>query len=98
MIKLEIKEINGFNYILEGNDRTYSLNLEFFDIEETPEVKDYMYLNEKLLNKNYIEYDTFYRFGSLGSEYGRENLKDDSPEIIILVINDKRIYLKRIYG
>ena len=98
MKKLEIKEIKGTNYTLREKDKIYNINLEFYDIEEQLKSKDYIYISEKLLDRNYIEYDTYYRFGKLDSEYGREIREDKEEEIIILTIEDKNIYLKRIFG
>ena len=93
MIKLNIIKKENFIYTLSNESNNYELRLEFNDLTFEPVEGDIIYMNPSLLNINYL-----IAFGTLGSEYGRENLKDDSPEIIILVINDKRIYLKRIYG
>lgn len=98
MMKLKIESINNYNYELIDNEKKYNINIEFFDIKEKPEIGDILYINEKLLNKNYKEYDTFYRFGSIYNSSGRELNKNNEEEVIILNINNKNIILKRLYG
>lgn len=101
MIKLEILEKS--NYIFKFKDdknNIYSLNLEFFDIEEEPKVGDYIYMSAELLNQKYAGYSTNYTFGDLDSKYGKENLSLNDIDVIKLEIKDsnKEIYLKRLYG
>lgn len=99
MVKLEIIEKDNYKYVLE-NERglTYTLLLEFFDISESPDVGDEIYFNEQLLNPKYDGYSTSYIFGNLESKYGKANIELDDVDVIKLALEDREIYLKRLYG
>ena len=99
MIKLKIENIKGYEYNLKDQSQNiYNLNLEFLDIKEKPEVGNYIYINNELLNKNYSGYSTSYTFGQLESKYGKENISLDDIDVIKIVKDNIEIYLKRIYG
>ncbi len=92
MKSLEIVNIENFLYTLRSNDMEYSLSMEFFDIEE-PVIGDILILHEELLNIPYL-----LSFGDLGSSYGRKIESNDDKDIMVLIHDGKRIYLKRLYG
>ena len=96
MIKLIIENIDGYNYILkDSNNKSYNINIEFYDIDVLPKVGDIIYINNKLLNKinnNVVS------FGKLDGIYGRTITDENDEDIISLSIQDKIIYLKRYYG
>lgn len=99
MIKLEVLEKDKYLYKLqdkEGNE--YILNLEFFDLIDKPNVRDYIYLNSELLNPKYDGYSTNYTFGSLDNQYGKKNILKDDFDVIKIEMKNKKIYLKRLYG
>ena len=99
MEKLTIKEVDNNIYRLEDSDnKKYKIILEFQNIEELPTIGDTIYISEELLNKNYEEYSTFYTFGPLDSIYGRSIDDEKNPDLIRVDINNKSIYLKRLYG
>ena len=99
MIKLKINNISNYDYELEDmKDNKYTLNLEFLDIEEKPEVEDYISISAELLNPRYAGYSTNYTFGSLDNEYGRKNISPIDIDVIKLEIDSKEILLKRLYG
>lgn len=99
MIKLEIINKNDYEYkVKDESGKTYILNLEFFDIQELPKEKDYIYISEELLDNKYDGYSTSYTFGGLDSIYGKENIEMNDVDVIKLVIDRNEIYLKRIYG
>lgn len=98
MKELEIIQKKNSLYILKDNERKYLFTLEFHDIPKEPEVKDKIWINQKLLNPINEEYSTFYAFGNLDNICGRENLKKDDIDIIKVKIDQKEIYLKRLYG
>lgn len=99
MKKLEIIEINNYEYHLkDDNNKTYIINIEFQDIDIKPNINDYIYISEELLDKHYKEYSNFYTFGSLNSSYGRQTEEDNDVDIIAISINDKKTYMKRLYG
>ena len=96
MIRLKIKEINNNLYILEDiNNNTYELTIYFYDINEQVRVNDYLYIQEKLLRK--INHSII-SLGVLDSMYGNviEDITDE--DLVILITNNKKIYLKRYYG
>mgnify|MGYP003317186449 CR=1 FL=1 len=99
MIKLEIVSKNNYEYILEDkNGNKYIVNLEFLDISQKPEIGDYIYLNNELLNTKYEGYSTSYTLGNLENEYGKENIAIDDIDVVKLVVKNVEIYLKRLYG
>ena len=96
MIKLIIENIDGYNYILKDtNNKSYNINIEFYDIDVLPKVGDIIYINNKLLNK--IN-NNIVSFGKLDGIYGRKITDENDEDIISLSIQDKIIYLKRYYG
>ena len=98
-IKLKIVEKNKYMYKLQDEDnRMYMLNIEFLDIEETPQKGDVIYINKELLNPKHDGYSTSFTFGNLDNKYGRANLSIDDIDIIKVVKHEKEIYLKRLYG
>jgi hypothetical protein len=99
MIKLRIASNTGYLYELEDeSNKKYSLNLEFFDLEEPLKVGNQIIMNYELLNPNYEGYSSNYTFGNLDNKYGRANLSLDDIDVIRVVQEDKEIYLKRLYG
>ena len=95
MKKLMIVKKDKYEYVLKDTDNgEYQLNMEFYNVEKDPEVGDYLFMSEKILQENnaVLSFDTF------ESEYGRkiENALDD--DIVVLMIKDEKIYLKRVYG
>ena len=99
MKELKIMEKDNFVYRLEDEiGQAYALNLEFLDIEEQPEVGDCIWMRDELLDSKYEGYSGSYTFGNLESTYGKENIELDDVDVIKLVIDDKEIYLKRLYG
>ena len=94
MRKLMIVKKDNYEYVLKDtNNKEYQFNMEFYNIKRNPEIGDYLFMSEKILKEN-----TFLSFDILESEYGRkiENANDD--DLVVLVINEEKIYLKRVYG
>ena len=99
MIELEIVGIDDYEYKLKDeNENNYILNLEFLDIKEKLKIGNYLYVNEELLNTNYDGYSTSYTFGNIESKYGKENISKDDIDVVKIVVDNKEIYLKRLYG
>ena len=93
MKKFLIKEICNFTYYLTDKEKTYSLKLEFYDLNKDPQVGDVIIINEELLKENIL-----LSFGALNSEYGK-NIKDShDKDLMVLIVGNKKIYLKRLYG
>lgn len=91
MIKLLIKSIEPYAYILSGEDKEYRLHLEFLGLEKKPTVGDYLYLPENIINEQ-----NNYTFGLIGGIYAKK--KDIKDDIIKVVGNDYEYYLQRYYG
>ena len=91
MIKLLIKSIEPYAYILSDNIREYRVHLEFLGLEKKPEVGDYLYLPENIINE-----PNNYTFGLIGGIYAKK--KDIKDDIIKVVGNDYEYYLQRYYG
>lgn len=88
MIKLVIKSKDEYcNYILEGNDKIYDVNINFMGVE-LPIVGDYIYISENVLKEK-----VSLNYGLIDSI---DNINED--ELMILVHNNKKIYLQRYYG
>lgn len=96
MIKLVIKEISGYNYVLVDNDdRKYNVNIEFYGVQNLPMVGDTLYLDEKMLNE--ID-NNMVSFGPIDEKYGKDVNSIDDSEVICLVHGNNSVYLKRFYG
>ena len=99
MIKLKIENQNKYIYnLMDKNNNRYELNLEFNDIEEKPQIGDYIYISAELLNPKYAGYSTSYTFGKLENKYGKENIEIDDIDVIKVKTKKLEIYLKRLYG
>lgn len=99
MVVLKIESIDNYIYILKDEqERKYTLNLEFIDMEERVKVGDSICMKEELLDKKYEGYSKCYTFGNLESEYGKANLQEGDIDIIKVILDDKEITLKRLYG
>ena len=98
MVKLKILDKNNYEYKLEDEKgKLYKINLEFLDVNN-PLIGNYIYINEELLNPRYDGYSTSYTFGSLENKYGKENIQMEDIDVIKVTLNNKEIYLKRLYG
>ena len=90
MLKLKIININDYEYSLKDEEEhNYIINMEFFDVDD---------INKELLNPKYDGYSTSYTFGSLENKYGKENIQMEDIDVIKVTLNNKEIYLKRLYG
>lgn len=99
MIKLKIIAKDADIYKLQDDEKQeYCMNIEFFDMEELPEIGNYLYINKEYLNPKYEGYSGFYIFGDLASEFGKSNIKMNDIDIIKIEKEHKLIYLKRLYG
>lgn len=99
MVKLKI--INKDNYLyklIDDRENNYEISLEFFDIESSPEIGDYISISAELLNPRYAGYSTLYTFGNLDNPCGKRNLDINDIDIIKVIIDNKEITLKRLYG
>jgi len=91
MIKLAIKRINNYNYELESNNKIYKTNLEFYNLDFIPKEDHIIYMEESLLKEITNSVANFEIL-----ENKDNNIKKE--EIIVIVSDNKKTYLKRIYG
>lgn len=98
MLKLQIINKNNYIYELKYDDKRYSMNLEFLDMEENLKEGDYIFFSEELLDSKYEGYSTSYTFGNLENKYGKNNISVDDIDVIKVLVAEKEIYLKRLYG
>ena len=92
--KLQIEEIDKYNYnLIDNQNNKYKLNISFYGLEKEPKSGDYLLINEKLL-KEYA----LLSFGPLDGIYGRQIKSSDDEDVVILLLGNDRIYLKRYYG
>ena len=99
MKKLKITSINNSLYTLTDKaSKSYNVHLKFYNITNTPSIGNYIYISEKLLDENYIEYSNYYNFGQLDDNSGRIITNENNPDVLILEVNTKKEYLKRLYG
>ena len=95
MKKLEINKIDNYQYELKDmNDKIYHFNIEFYNLEKELKIGDYIYISEKLLQEKY----SVLSFDTLDSKYGRNIETEEDEDLAILLIDNKKIYLKRVYG
>ena len=91
MIKLKIKSIELYAYILENDQKEYRMHLDFKGIEKKPQVGDYLYMPDNLV----VELGD-YTFGLIGGFYAKK--KDIKDDIIKIVGDGYEYYLQRYYG
>ena len=95
MKKLMIAKKDNYEYVLKDTDnKEYQFNIEFYNVEKLPEVGDYLFMSEKMLQEN----NAVLSLDILESEYGRKIENADDDDIVVLMINEEKIYLKRVYG
>lgn len=93
MIKLAIVKKDNFVYHLKSEDnKEYKINIEFHDLISEPTENDVICMNEELLSEPMLA------FGATESEYGREIKSSSDKDLVILIMNNNPIYLKRLYG
>lgn len=104
MKKFKIIEINDSEYSLKDVDnKSYKIYLQFFDLEKLPQVGEYIYFSENLLDSVANEGVRFFSFGEMSAIYGKDIKNGDIDEsfeelCVIIRENNKKIYLKRFYG
>ena len=99
MKKLKIVEVDRDDYYMKDMDgKGVVLNLNFMNVDVIPKRDNYIFISEKLLDKNYKEYSSMYNFGPIGGIYGRKIENEDDADILIVEANGQKFYLQRYYG
>ena len=92
MVKLEIiNKKEGLYYLKDSKNNNYEFSMEFYDIDESPKIGDYLELSAELLNPRYAGYN-------LKNPCGRNTTNMNNIDIIKLIMKNKEIILKRLYG
>ena len=88
MIKLEIINNDQYsNYILRDSKGVlFDININFMNMKK-PTIGSILYMNKELLEEN-----VSLNFGKLINKKLKEN------ELVILEVDNKKIYLERFYG
>ena len=99
MVKLEIiNKKEDLYYLKDSKNNNYEFSMEFYDINESPKIGDYLELSAELLNPMYAGYSVLYTFGNLKNPCGRNTTNMNNIDIIKLIMKNKEIILKRLYG
>lgn len=100
MKKLVINDINQDTYSLIDvkDNKSYSLSLTFYDIDNVPTKGDIIRIADELLDTSYEEYSNSYQFGALDKPYGRNIKSSVDIDCIMLQQGNKKTYLKRFFG
>ena len=99
MKKLIIKSIDNNIYkLIDNKGLEYELNIEFIGLSYELKESDMVEISMELLNPYSNYYSSFYTFGKLNDICGRDNIKLNDIDVIKLIIDNKEIYLKRLYG
>ena len=99
MVKLEIiNKKEGLYYLKDSKNNNYEFSMEFYDIDESPKTGDYLELSAELLNPRYAGYSVLYTFGNLKNPCGINITNMNNIDIIKLIMKNKEIILKRLYG
>ncbi len=93
-VKLVIQNINAFTYYLKDeNDNIYRLDFEFCSLVKKLKINDCLFVHESLLEEKCL-----LSFGELSSPYGRVITDINDKDLIILLIDNEKLCLKRLYG
>ena len=99
MVKLEIiNKKESLYYLKDSKNNNYEFSMEFYDIDASPKIGDYLELSAELLNSRYAGYSVLYTFGNLKNPCGRNTTNMNNIDIIKLIMKNKEIILKRLYG
>lgn len=100
MAKLKILKVIDDEYLLKDIEsaKHYKFTLSFYGLDKKPKQGDIIELHNNLLDTNYIEYSKTYRFGPLEEVYGRNIKSSKDKDCILLIMDDKKMFLKRFFG
>ena len=99
MKKMTIKSIDRNLYkLIDNQNREYQLNLEFIGSNKPLKENDIIEISMELLNPYSNVYSSFYTFGKLDDITGRKNVSITDIDVIKIIIDNKEIYMKRLYG
>ena len=97
LIQLRVQSIDNNTYeLIDKYNNKYKFKL-YFNIIDSTDI-NYIYMNHKLLDPNYYEYSSTYTFGPIGKQYGRVLTNKTIQDLIMIDINNNKIYLQRYYG
>ncbi len=89
-----IKNIIGDTYTLvDKENHEEKVSFEFYDLTSLPTEGSIIFLNEAVLKEGIT-----LRYGPLDSSYGRVITDAYDKDLLVLKIENEKIYLKRFYG
>ena len=98
MKKFQFVNINDGQYeLIDIEGKRYKQNMEFCALEQPIKINDYIFISERLLDRNYEGYAHCYYFGDLNDMCGR-TIPNMVDELIVLYTENNAILLKRLYG
>ena len=90
--KLVLDKRDGYNYHLKDENKTYIVNIEFYEVDIDNIECIYM-------DNYFLEEHQQFSFGPLDEKYGRKITSSEDKDLIILKMkNGEEVYLKRFYG
>jgi len=91
MKKLKILNINKYEYkLIDDRDNIYQLNIEFYNVNKKPQINDFIYVSNGLINE--FKINKIYSFGEI------KKISSDKNDYIALKSKEDLIYLERYYG
>lgn len=99
MIALKVKRKQQAVYFLENEEKreNFELILEFYNVKE-PKVNDYLIIHQDLLDRNNENFTQPYAFELCTDKTFDDVKKLSSMGYAILISNNEKFVLKRIYG
>ena len=100
MVKLEVVNINKWQYTLKDTDTKQEImkTLTFYGLKKPLKVGDQIIMHKELLDPAYYEYSTEYIFGPIDEVYGRKVTSIADIDAIGIKQGKDIITLKRFYG
>ena len=97
MKELIVLSLNKSNYTL-GQDNIKLTEITILHDKLKLKEGTKIYMHEELLDNNYVEYSPHYYFGDINAVYGRNVQSANDIDVIMIVLKNEKIFLKRFYG
>ena len=91
MKKLIIENIDKYNYLLVSENQKYKINIEFYGLSFSVKKDDIIYISKELLNE-------INNFVANFEKIENDDKNIIGKDVIVLVHEGKKYYLKRVYG
>jgi len=91
MKKLIIENIDKYNYLLVSENQKYKINIEFYGLDFSVKKDDIIYISKEMLNE-------INNFVANFEKIENDDKNIIGKDVIVLVHEGKKYYLKRVYG